>query len=80
MSITDIPSLGAALADEQVLYHVLHPDDVSLDQWTADYNRALDFFEQFVREAGQAHLHVTHLGAGGYDAECLMRTVRGLPA
>jgi hypothetical protein len=64
----------AALADDQVLYHVLHPANAGLDQWTSDYNRALDFFEQFVREYGQAHLHVQSHPAGQYDSECLLRT------
>ena len=71
------PHHPAAFADptqEHVLYHVLHPSGEDQDQWTGDYNIALDFFEQFVRDYGQAHLHVEYVGAGQCAAECLLRT------
>jgi len=71
------PHHPLAFADpgrEHVLYHVLHPSGEDWDQWTGDYNIALDFFEQFVRDYGQAHLHVEHVGAGRCASECLMHT------
>jgi hypothetical protein len=56
------------------LYHVLHPSDSELDEWTQDYIRARAFYEQFKRDYGGAHMHVEVHPAGQYEAECLMRS------
>jgi hypothetical protein len=63
-----------AVAHDLALYHVLHPSDPELDEWTQDYIRARAFYEQFARDYGSAHMHVEVLPAGHYEAECLMRT------
>lgn len=63
-----------AVADELVLYHVLHPTDPNRDEWTQDYIRAMAYFWQFRRDKGEAHLHAEIHRAGQYTAECLQRT------
>lgn len=62
------------VAHELALYHVLHPTDSELDEWTQDYIRARAFYEQFARDYGGAHMHVEMHHAGQYEAGCLMRT------
>jgi hypothetical protein len=66
-----------AVANDLALYHVLHPTDPELDEWTQDYIRARAFYEQFARDYGDAHMHVEVHHAGQYEAECLMRTETG---
>jgi hypothetical protein len=63
-----------AVAETIVLYHVVHPSQPDMDEWTQDYILALAMFEQFARRYGDAHLHVETHRAGGYDAECLQRS------
>lgn len=62
-----------AVADDRVLYHVMHPVDMAADLWTPDCVLAWGIYEQFVRRYGAAHLHREILHARQYDAECLAR-------
>ena len=41
----------------KVLYHVYVPARLGQDVFIEDYNHALDFYEQFAKEYGEAHLH-----------------------
>jgi hypothetical protein len=66
-----------AATHDLALYHVLHPSDPELDEWTQDYIRARAFYEQFKRDYGSAHMHVEVHHAGQYKAECLMRAEAG---
>jgi hypothetical protein len=68
------PAYPPALADDLTLYHVVHPSNPELDEWTQDYIRARAFYERFARDYGCAHLHRKIFHAGQYEAECLMHT------
>jgi hypothetical protein len=72
--------LPLAVADDQMLYHVLHPTRSECDEWTQNYGRALAYFYRFSRDYGCAHLHVETHHARQYDANCLLRTDDGAAA
>ncbi len=63
-----------ALAADLALYHLVHPDNAGLDEWTQDYKRALTSCARFIRDYGGVHLHVETHRAGQYEAKCLLRT------
>jgi hypothetical protein len=63
-----------ALAADLTLYHLVHPVNARLDEWTHDYRRALTICARFIRDYGGVHLHVETHCAGQYDAKCLLRT------
>jgi hypothetical protein len=59
----------ATVAYDVELYHVVHPTDPDRDEWTQNYILALAGYFRFVRDFGDAHLHVERFRADG--AECL---------